>query len=207
MTGPYQRRRDPQPMGQGWEVAVAAIGGALFGLGLAALCGLGAASMLFGQGWVWPHGTETIGHVIGELLVGHPGRGLDPRQARLVAGPPAVYLCVAACELAVIAASVVGGVLLARYRRPGDARGGMATRREAQQVLGLRRLLAVSDIIRPDLSQSESPCTPPSEQRIRPRPHPRRPSTDRPEVPCLAQLWPTVKAAASSFRRHLRETS
>ncbi|PZS26642.1 MAG: conjugal transfer protein, partial [Pseudonocardiales bacterium] len=57
MTAPYQRRRDPQPMGQGWEVAVAVIGGALLGFGLAALAGLGVASALFGDGWVWPHGT------------------------------------------------------------------------------------------------------------------------------------------------------
>ena len=151
MTAPYQRRRDPQPMGQGWEVAVAVIGGALLGFGLAALCGLGSASALFGRGWVWPHGTDTITHVLGGLLTGHPGRGLDQRQARMVAGPLAVYLCVAACELAVIVVSIVGGVLVARYRRPGDARGGMATRSEAEQDLGMSRLRAARDIIRPDL--------------------------------------------------------
>ena len=151
MTAPYQRRRDPQPMGQGWEVAVAVIGGALLGLGLAALCGLGAASALFGRGWVWPHGTDTIGHVIGGLFTGHPGQGLDPRQARMVARPTAVYLCVAVCELAVIAAAIVAGVLVARYRRPGDARGGMATRGEAEQVLGMSRLRGARDLIRPDL--------------------------------------------------------
>jgi hypothetical protein len=151
MTASYQRRRDPQPMGQGWEVAVAVIGGAVLGFGLAALCGLGAASALFGRGWVWPHGTDTIGHVIGGLFAGRPGRGLDPRQARMVAGPLAVYLCVAACELAVIVGAVVGGMLVARYRRPGDARGGMATRSEAEQVLGMSRLRGARDIIRPDL--------------------------------------------------------
>jgi hypothetical protein len=151
MTAPYQRRRDPQPMGQGWEAAVALLGGALLGFGLAALCGLGAASALFGRGWVWPHGTDTIGHVIGGLLTGHPGRGLDPRQTRTVAGPLAVYLCAAACELAVIVAAIGGGVLVARYRRPGDARGGMATRSEAEQDLGMSRLRAARDIIRPDL--------------------------------------------------------
>jgi hypothetical protein len=151
MTAAYQRRRDPQPMGQGWEMAVAVIGGALLGLGLAALCGLGAASALFGRGWVWPHGTDTIGHVVGGLLTGHPGQGLDPRQARLVAGPGGVYLCVAVCELAVIAASIFGGVLVSRYWRPGDARGGMATRSEAQQVLGMTRLRGAREIIRPDL--------------------------------------------------------
>jgi hypothetical protein len=138
-------------MGQGWEVAVAVIGGALLGFGLAALCGLCAASALFGRGWVWPHGTDTIGHVLGGLFAGHPGRGLDPRQARMVAGPLAVYLCVAACELTVIVGAVVGGVLVARYRRPGGARGGMATRSEAEQVLGMRRLRGARDIIRPDL--------------------------------------------------------
>jgi hypothetical protein len=151
MTAPYQRRRDPQPMGQGWEVAVAVIGGALLGFGLAALCGLGSASALFGRGWVWPRGTDTITHVLVGLLTGHPGRGLDPRQARMVAGPLAVYLCVAACELAVIVAAVVGGVLVARYRRPGDARGGMATRSEAEQVLGMSRLRGARAIIRPDV--------------------------------------------------------
>jgi hypothetical protein len=151
MTAPYQRRRDPQPIGQGWEVAVAVIGGALLGLGLAALCGLGVASALFGHGWVWPHGTDTISHVLGGLLTGHPGRGLDARQAPLVAAPAAVYLCVAVCELVLIVASIVVGVLFARYRRPGDARGGMATRGEAEQVLGLNRLRAARDIIRPDL--------------------------------------------------------
>ena len=151
MTAPYQRRRDPQPMGQGWEVAVAVIGGALLGLGLAALGGLGGASALFGRGWVWPQGSDTIGHVIAGLLAGHPGRGLDPRQARLVPGPVAVYPCIAVCELAVIAASIAGGVLIAGYRRPGDARAGMATRGEAARVLGLARLRSARTIIRPDL--------------------------------------------------------
>ena len=151
MTAPYQRRRDPQPMGQGWEVAVAVIGGALLGFGLAALCGLGAASALFGRGWVWPHGTDTIGHVLGGLFsrASRP----RPRPAPSADGrrTAAVYLCVAVCELAVIVASVIGGVLVARYRRPGDARGGMATRSEAEQVLGIGKLRGARDIIRPDL--------------------------------------------------------
>src|SRR5690349_17287206 len=119
MTPPHQRRRDPQPIGQGWEAAVAVLGSALLVLGLTALCGLGAASALFGRGWVWPSGTDSMGHVLGGLLAGHPGKGLDPRQARLVAGPVAVYLCVAACELTVITTAITGGVLVTRYRRPG----------------------------------------------------------------------------------------
>src|SRR3954470_19670508 len=148
---PHQRRRDPQPIGQGWEAAVAILGGALLVLGLTALCGLGMASALFGQGWVWPHGTDAMGRVLGGLLTGHPGKGLDPRQARLVDGSVAVYLCVAVCELMAIAAAITGGVLVTRYRRPGDVRGGMAARGEAEQALGMSRLRAAREIIRPDL--------------------------------------------------------
>jgi hypothetical protein len=151
MTASQQRRRDPQPIGQSWEAVVAILGSALLVLGLAGLCGLGTASALLGRGWVWPHGSDTIGHVLGGLLTGHPGQGFDPRQARLVAGSVAVYLCVAVCELAAIAAAITGAVLVTRYRRPGDARGGMATRGEAEQALGISRLRAVREIIRPDL--------------------------------------------------------
>jgi hypothetical protein len=151
VTAPYQRRRDPQPLGQGWEVAVAVIGGMLLGAALAALAGLGAASLLFGGGWVWPHGIDTVGHVLGGLLAGNPGRGLPAAQTRLVAGAGAVYGCVAACELVLILVSILVGVLISRYRRPGDIRGGMATRREAAQVLGIARLRGAKEIIRPDL--------------------------------------------------------
>jgi hypothetical protein len=152
MTAPYyQRRRDPQPIGQGWEVAVAVIGAALLGLVLAALAGLGLASAMWGGGWVWPHGTDTIGHVLGGILHGQPGRGLPPAQRRLVAGPAAAYACLACCEIGLIAAAVTVGVLIARYRRPGDARGGMASRRETQQSLGLGQLHAAKAMIRPDL--------------------------------------------------------
>ena len=157
MTAPQQRRRDPQPIGQGWEAAVAALGSALLTLGLTALCGLGTASAIFGRGWVWPNGTDAMGHVLGGLLTGHPGKGLDPRQARLVAGPVTVYLCIAACELTAIAAAITGAVLVTRYRRPGDARGGMATRGEAEQALGMSRLRAARQIIRPDLYGANTP--------------------------------------------------
>jgi hypothetical protein len=151
VTAPYPRRRDPQPMTQGWDFGVVVLGGALLGLGLAALTGLGIASAAFGHGWVWPHGTDTIGRVIAGLLTAHPGRGLPAAQAALVPGPGPVYGCVAGCELALIVGCVTAAVIFARYHRPGDARGGMATRGEARQVLGLSQLRAAKQIIRPDL--------------------------------------------------------
>jgi hypothetical protein len=149
VTTPF-RRRDPQPISRGWELAVAAAGGALIAVALAALVGLGLASALWGGGWVWPQGSETITQVLGGLLHGNPGRGLPPDQLRQVAGPIPVYASVAAAELVLLTAAVITAVLVARHRRPGDARGGMATRREAEQALGLRQLRAGRAVIRPD---------------------------------------------------------
>jgi hypothetical protein len=144
------RRRDPQPIGRGWELAVVAAGGALIAVALAALTGLGVASALWGGGWVWPYGTDSVARVLGGLLHGDPGRGLPPDQLRRVAGPVPVYACVAAAELLLVTSAVISAVLISRYRRPGDARGGMATRTEAEQALGLRQLRAGRAVIRPD---------------------------------------------------------
>ncbi len=149
MTSP-QQRRDPQPMSRGAEVALVALAGMLMLLGLAALAGLGAAAALVGGGWVWPHGSDTIGKVLGGLLTGHPGAGLPSELADRVPSPVAVYSGVAAAELVMLSLATVGGVLFWRYHRPGDARRGMVTRGEAAQVLGRSRLRAARAIIRPD---------------------------------------------------------
>ncbi len=151
VTGPQQHRRDPQPVGRGAETAAAALGGVLLLLALAALTGQGAASALFGGGWVWPHGTDTTIGVLGGLLAGHPGRGLPPGQASRLPAPAAVYAGVAAAELTLIAVSGWAAVMVAAYRRPGDARRGMASRADTRQALGRRRLKAARKVIRPDL--------------------------------------------------------
>src|SRR4051794_41603383 len=137
MTTPPQRRRDPQPISRGWELADAALGGAVIAVALAALAALGLASALWGEGWVWPHGSETVIRVLGGLLHGDPGRGLPPDQLRQVAGPVPVYACVAAAELVLVTTAVISAVLVSRYGRLGDSRGGMATRGETEQALGL----------------------------------------------------------------------
>lgn len=155
MTTPA-RRRDPQPISRGWELAVATVGGTLIAVSLAAVFGLGVASVLWGGGWVWPHGTETITEVIAGLLHGEPGRGLPPDQRRLIAGPTATYACIAVAEFTLCAGAAVFGVLISRYRRPGDARSGMATRGEAEQALGISQLRAGRAVIRPDRYPSTS---------------------------------------------------
>lgn len=150
MTTP-STRRDPQPLHQGWELAGVLAAGLLICLSLAALTGLGVASSLWGGGWVWPHGTQTMAGVLSGILHGHPGDGLPPDLRGRVASIAPVYVCVVGCELLLLAAGAAAAVLVTRYRRPGDARRGMATRREAADALGIRRLRAAGPLIRPDL--------------------------------------------------------
>ena len=160
MTVPYNRRRDPVGYTRGWEVAVAAIGGFVFVAGLAALLGLAVAAALFGGGWVWPHGMNSIGAVLGGLLTGRPGRGLAAMTAGRVPGPAAVYPCIAVAELLFLAALAWCGVLIVRRFR----NDGMATRLEAKQALGMGQLRAVKAIIRPDLYRSRRDLSRPTIQ-------------------------------------------
>lgn len=142
-----QRRRDPVGYTPGWEVAVAVIAGSVLVIALAALLGLGLAALLFGGGWVWPHGTSTIGSVLAGLFSGQPGHGLPLVESRRVPAAAAVYVCVVVLELLFIAALVWVAVLIVRRFR----NDGMATRWEAQQALGEGRLHEAKAIIRPDL--------------------------------------------------------
>ncbi len=156
MTSRPQGRRDPQPMSRGGEVAAVVLTGGLLLLALAALTGLALASALFGGGWVWPAGSDTAGQVLAGLLTGEPGRGLPAQLQARVPGSGAVYSSVAAAELVMLAAAGTAAALFWRYHRPGDARGGMATRSEAQRVLGRSRLRQARTIIRPDLYGTSS---------------------------------------------------
>ena len=145
------QRRDPQPMSRGGELALVTAASALLLLALSALVGLGLASAVWGTGWVWPHGSDTIGAVLGGIMGGHPGDGLPGPLRAHVPGRAVVYSAVAGTELLLLTLTGTAGVLYWRYHRPGDARRGMATRAEAEQVLGLSRLRSTKAIIRPDL--------------------------------------------------------
>ena len=208
MTTP-PRRRDPQPISRGWDLAVVAVGGALIAVALAALLGLGLASALWGGGWVWPHGTETVTHVLSGLLDGHPGRGLPPDQLRQVAGPVPVYACVAVAELVLLTAVTGTAVLAARYRRPGDARGGMATRSEAEQALGLGQLRAGRAVIRPDRYPSGTDrghlrrLLSTGREAIHSRVH-RSASSTRSRSTSSAPSTPTPRPSASAMKETLR---
>jgi len=150
VTGP-SRRRDRQPVGRPGELTLLAIAGGLLLIAGAALVGLGAASFLFGGGWVWPPG-GTLNDTLGGIVTGHPGRGLPPHLAIRVPSPGVVYAVVAVAELLLIlAAGILVARRLASYLRPGDARAGMASRAEAAAALGVGQLRRARAIIRPDL--------------------------------------------------------
>ena len=152
MTSSYPGRpRDPQPIGRAGETALITLCAVLVGLSLAALAGLGLASLVAGGGWVWPHGSAAAVHALGGLLTGHPSSGLPPDEAGRVAAPAVVYVAVAVSELVLIVSTGFGWALVARWYRPDDARRGMATRAEAAAVLGTSRLRAARAILRPDL--------------------------------------------------------
>jgi hypothetical protein len=155
VMGDRGRQRDPQPLNRQGEVALVALSGVVYAVTWVALGGLGLAAGLFGGGWFLPSGNDMVPVMVG-LLSGHPGQGLPPDLAARLPGTFAVYGCVAVVEVAAIAAAIVGGVLVARYRRPGDARRGMATRYEAAQVLGIGRLRSARAVIRPDLATLRS---------------------------------------------------
>jgi type IV secretion system protein VirD4 len=108
----------------------------------------GAASWLFGGGFVWPHGS--LLHSIGGLLSGHPGLGLAARDVAHLASGPLIYLLVTLAELALFTTASWATVLWWRHLGPG-AMQGMAGPGEVERVLGLSNLRKKRKVIRPDL--------------------------------------------------------
>lgn len=151
---PDYRDRDPDPIGRGWEAAVAAVLIALVSAALVALAGQGIAAALFGGGWVWPAGTNgQLVRAVAGLLTGRPGRELNHADAARLPGMPTVYASVAASEVALAVLLVTAGIAWSRYRRPRDARRGMATRAEASRVIGIAQMRRARPIVRPDLEE------------------------------------------------------
>ncbi len=138
-------RRQPDPLPLTWEVpaGLALTWLCLAGAGL--LAGQATAGLVTGRGWLWPDSPHLL-PTVGGLLTGHVGVGVS-------ATPPAswlVYVLIGVCQLLLLAVSVWAGVRFWTSLGPGR-RYGMATRVEAETVLGVGRLRRVRKIIRPDL--------------------------------------------------------
>ena len=140
------RRSDPYPWT--WEPA-AAIGLLVLLLGVLGIhLGRSLAIVTAGHGWHWVSNAEMFRSLPG-VLAGHPEAGLPGVTAR-DADPTSMAVWITVSLLVLFS---VGGVLGKwAWSRWGTSRMlGMATRDEAEAVLGLSRLRKNRRIIRPDL--------------------------------------------------------
>lgn len=149
MSSPLRRRREPQPVGRGWEIAFVVATVVLGSVAGVALVGIGVAATWWGGGWVWPPSGRDVGAAVMGLLRGQLGEGYPPVDVARLAGAGPTYAVVGIGELLLAAGAVLAGV--AGRDRVQSAGSGMATRRQAEQALGVSRLRSARSVIRPDL--------------------------------------------------------
>jgi hypothetical protein len=140
------RRNDPYPFT--WEIPAAIIAGALLVLVLGVHIGRAAANLLAGAGWAWPD-REELFRSLPAILGGDGGAGL-PRAFHGGAGQSALWTSIGVCELLLLI--LLGWAFKTGLDRWGPHRvQGMATRAQAEQMLGRTRLRKASAVVRPDL--------------------------------------------------------
>ena len=142
-----QRSRRTNPYPFTWEIPAALTVGVLFLLLIGAQTGRSVANLLAGSGWVFVDRSGLFTS-LGGIATGHPGAGLPtlahPASNNLMWG------CIAAAELAVVISCVIA--LKWGLDRWGPGRlQGVATRAEAEALLGRTRLRKHAKVIRPDL--------------------------------------------------------
>ena len=140
-----QQDRRTAPYPHTWEIPVTGAMVAGLVLVLAAHLARSAANGLSGTGWALPAQSEVFTSLPG-LLAGDSRAGLTPGPA---AAPALLYACLAVTELLAVAALVWAARLVLRAWGPGRVRG-MATRAQAQAMLGPSRLRRVAPVVRPD---------------------------------------------------------
>lgn len=140
------RRHDPYPFT--WEIPAAIIVSSLLILVLGIHIGRAVANLLAGAGWGWPDRKELFSSLPG-ILGGDSGAGL-PRSLRGGAGQTALWTSIGAFELLLLI--LLGWAFKIGLDRWGPHRvQGMATRAQAEQMLGRTRLRKASAVVRPDL--------------------------------------------------------
>ena len=134
-----ERRHNPYPWT--WELPVGIACAVLLVLALGVHLGNGLAHLTGGHGWTWPATSQlftTLPTVLASSATGNPD---------------GVRGWVIAVELGLVAG--LGWAFTIGWRRWGPSRlKGMATRDQAEQVLGVARLRKVARIVRPDLHPS-----------------------------------------------------
>lgn len=138
------RRSTPYPWT--WEIPAAALTTVSVLLVLAVHAGRTLANGTSVGEWAFTP-REGLFTSLPDLFAGDARAGLPPGPA---ASQGALFAWVALCESATCALLIACTVYLLRRWGPGRVRG-MASRAEAEQLLGLRRLRATAPLVRPDL--------------------------------------------------------
>ena len=146
ITSQRERRSDPCPWT--WELPVGVALAYLVLAALAAHLARAVANLAAGGRWAFPPRADLFTS-LPALVTGHSDAGLlDPSGALATAG--AMFGWIVVAELLLLAGAVAAlRVGLDRWG-PGRTRG-LATRRQAEQLLGRSRLRRHAAIIRPDL--------------------------------------------------------
>lgn len=151
------RRHDPYPWA--WEIPLLVCVLLVLALAVGVQLGRSLANLLAGAGWTWPVDQATFWRTIPAVAGGDASAGLPTQTAGAagaadtadgLASPGLVWTGIGVVELLLLIGA--GWVAIWALRRWGPGRlKGMATRVEAEQMLGLTRLRKVSSIVRPDL--------------------------------------------------------
>ncbi len=141
-----QQSRRTTPYPYTWEIPLTATLTVVLTLVLAAHTARALANVFAGAGWDFTPQAELFTALAG-ILGGDARAGLGPGAS---ASPALLYTCLVLVE--VIAVVLIVWAVIAGMRQWGPARvRGMATRAEADTLLGLQRLRSVAPVVRPDL--------------------------------------------------------
>ena len=164
-----QRERIRTPYPWTWEIPAAATCLVLAGMTFGIQIGRTLANVVAGAGLTWPAGDTAVDGAtvptpspigvafwtsLPGILTGDASAGLaaplPSHQAPDLAEPWLVWASVAATELLILGTAAWACLQYYLRRGPGHMHG-MASRAQAEQLLGLRRIRRVASLVRPDL--------------------------------------------------------
>ena len=141
-----QQSRRTTPYPYTWEIPLGAVLAVTLVLVMAAHAARSLALAVAGAGWAWTSQAQLFTALPG-ILAGDSRAGLNMGPT---ASPALLYTCLVLVEL--LALGLIAWAVAAGLRQWGPARvRGMATRAEADTLLGLQRLRKVAPVVRPDL--------------------------------------------------------
>lgn len=144
----HARRHNPYPWT--WEIPA----GVCMVLALVAALGVhvgrATANLLAGAGWTWPVEAARFWRSLPAVVGGDAGAGLGHPRPPELARPELVWTAIVVVEVAAVVLLAWAVTECVQRWGPGRLRG-MATRSEAETMLGLARLRKVRGVVRPDL--------------------------------------------------------